>query len=134
MSPELSIVIPSYGQHQMTADCLRAIFAHPPTVSYEVVVVDDAYEEPFDPEALGLAGVKVLRLERNQGFLRACNSAVKTALGCRVLLLNNDTQVLAGAIEALWHTFDRFSEVGAVGAKLIYPNGVLARGGWDHLA
>jgi GT2 family glycosyltransferase len=70
MSPELSIVIPSYGQHQMTADCLRAIFVHPPTVSYEVVVVDDAYEDPFDPEALGLAGVKVLRHERNQGFLR----------------------------------------------------------------
>ena len=42
MSPELSIVIPSYGQHQMTADCLRAIFAHPPTVSFEVMVVDDA--------------------------------------------------------------------------------------------
>ena len=92
------------------------------------------YEEPFDPEALGLAGVKVLRHERNQGFLRACNSAVTSALGCRVLLLNNDTQVLAGAIDALWHTFDRFSEVGAVGAKLLYPNGVLARGGWDHLA
>ena len=129
MSPELSIVIPSYGQHQMTADCLRAIFAHPPTVSYEVVVVDDAYEEPFYPATLGLAGVKVLRFERNQGFLRACNSAVKTALGCRVLLLNNDTQVLAGAIDALWHTFDRFSDVGAVGAKLLYPNGVLQEAG-----
>ena len=129
MSPELSIVIPSYGQHQMTADCLRAIFAHPPTVSFEVMVVDDAYEEPFDPEALGLAGVKVLRHERNQGFLRACNSAVASALGCRVLLLNNDTQVLAGAIDALWHTFDRFPEVGAVGAKLLYPNGVLQEAG-----
>ena len=129
MSPELSIVIPSYGQHQMTADCLRAIFVHPPTVSYEVVVVDDAYEDPFDPEALGLAGVKVLRHERNQGFLRSCNSAVKTALGCRVLLLNNDTQVLAGAIDALWHTFDRFSDVGAVGAKLLYPNGALQEAG-----
>ncbi|MDC0411150.1 glycosyltransferase [Luminiphilus sp.] len=129
LSPELSIVIPSYGQHQMTADCLRAIFAQPPSVSFEVIVVDDAYEEPFDPEALGLAGVKVLRHERNQGFLRACNSAVKTVLGCRVLLLNNDTQVLAGAIDALWHTFDRFSDVGAVGAKLLYPNGVLQEAG-----
>ncbi|MDA8678590.1 glycosyltransferase, partial [Luminiphilus sp.] len=129
MSPQLSIVIPSYGQHQMTADCLRAIFAHPPSVSYEVVVVDDAYEQPFDPETLGLVGVKVLRFERNQGFLRACNSAVKTALGCRVLLLNNDTQVLAGAIDALWSTFDRFSEVGAVGAKLLYPNGALQEAG-----
>ena len=129
MSPELSIVIPSYGQHQMTADCLRSICAHPPTVSFEVMVVDDAFEEPFDPEALGLAGVKVLRHERNQGFLRACNSAVASALGCRVLLLNNDTQVLAGAVDALWHTFDWFPEVGAVGAKLLYPNGVLQEAG-----
>ena len=129
MSPELSIVIPSYGQHEMTADCLRSIFAHPPSVSFEVMVVDDAFEEPFDPEALGLAGVKVLRHERNQGFLRACNSAVTSALGCRVLLLNNDTQVLAGAIDALWRTFDQFSEVGAVGAKLLYPNGVLQEAG-----
>ena len=113
----------------MTADCLRAIFAHPPTVSFEVMVVDDAYEAPFDPEALGLAGVKVLRFESNRGFLRACNSAVTSALGRRVLLLNNDTQVLAGAIDALWQTFDRFSDVGAVGAKLLYPNGLLQEAG-----
>ena len=71
MSPELSIVIPTYGQHQMTADCLRSIFAHPPTVSFEVMVVDDAYEAPFDPEALGLAGVKVLR-HRAQSGIFAC--------------------------------------------------------------
>ena len=37
--------------------------------------------------------------------------------------------VLEGAVDALWQTFERFEGVGAVGAKLLYPNGRLAGGG-----
>ena len=127
--PALTIVIPCYGQHEVTAQCLQSIASFPPSVPYEVLVADDAFATPFDPAQFCLTGVTVLRAEQNQGFLRNCNAAVSVSAGDRVLLLNNDTMVLEGAVDALWQTFERFEGVGAVGAKLLYPNGRLQEAG-----
>ena len=127
--PALTIVIPCYGQHEVTAQCLQSIASFPPSVPYEVLVADDAFATPFDPAQFGLTGLTVLRAEENQGFLRNCNAAVSKSAGDRVLLLNNDTMVLEGAVDALWQTFERFEGVGAVGAKLLYPNGRLQEAG-----
>jgi len=128
-APQLSIVIPCYGQHQVTADCLRSIYLHPPSVSFEVIVADDAFETPFQADDMGITGVVVLRNRENLGFLRTCNAAVSEARGERILLLNNDTVVMQGAVQAMWDTFDRFSDVGAVGAQLLYPDGRLQEAG-----
>ncbi len=128
-TPDLSIVIPSYGEHAVTANCLRSIAAHPPSLPYEVIVADDAYPEPFDPAGFDIYGVSVHRNEQNLGFLLNCNEAVARAKGRRVLLLNNDTQILEGAIDALWRTFDNHDRVGAVGSKLLYPSGLLQEAG-----
>ncbi len=128
-SPQVSIVIPSYGQHEVTADCLRGIFIHPPSVGFEVIVADDAFETPFEPANLAIEGVEVLRNRENLGFLQTCNAAVSKARGERILLLNNDTVVMPGAIDAMWATFERFSNVGAVGAQLLYPDGRLQEAG-----
>ena len=127
--PALTIVIPCYGQNEVTAQCLQSIASFPPSVPYEVLVADDAFATPFDPAQFDLTGVTVLHAEQNQGFLRNCNAAVSVSAGDRVLLLNNDTMVLEGAIDALWQTFELFEEVGAVGAKLLYPNGRLQEAG-----
>ncbi len=127
--PALTIVIPCYGQHEVTAQCLQSIASFPPSLPYEVLVADDAFETPFDPAKFYLTGVTVMRAEQNQGFLRNCNAAVSMSAGRRVLLLNNDTMVLDGAVDALWQTFERFESVGAVGAKLLYPNGRLQEAG-----
>ncbi|MEL0260325.1 MAG: glycosyltransferase, partial [Halieaceae bacterium] len=114
---------------EVTAQCLQSIASFPPSVPYEVLVADDAFATPFDPAQFDLTGVTVLRAEQNQGFLRNCNAAVSMSSGDRVLLLNNDTMVLEGAVDALWQTFERFEGVGAVGAKLLYPNGRLQEAG-----
>ena len=127
--PALTIVIPCYGQHGVTVQCLQSIASFPPSVPYEVLVADDAFATPFDPAQFDLTGVTVWRAEQNQGFLRNCNAAVSRSAGDRVLLLNNDTMVLEGAVDALWQTFERFEGVGAVGAKLLYPNGRLQEAG-----
>ena len=68
--PALTIVIPCYGQHEVTAQCLQSIASFPPSVPYEVLVADDAFATPFAPAQFDLTGVTVLRAEQNQGFLR----------------------------------------------------------------
>ena len=127
--PVLSIVVPCYGEHEMTAQSLQAIGSYPPAVPYEVLVADDGFATPFNPAQFNLTGVGVLRTDENRGFLHNCNAAVAASNGDRVLLLNNDTIVLSGSIDALWDTFEQFEGVGAVGAKLLYPNGRLQEAG-----
>ena len=127
--PVVSILIPSYGQHQTTRNCLASLAKHPPRVPFEVLVVDDAFPDPFDAEHWSVSGVRIIRNPENLGFLRSCNSAAQKARGGFLLLLNNDTLLHDGSVDALLDTFGRFPDVGAVGAKLLFADGTLQEAG-----
>lgn len=127
--PVLSIVIPSFGEHNVTRHCLASIAAHPPAIPYEVLVADDAFVTPFDPETLDISGVRVLRQPENLGFLRNVNAAVTNTNGAYILLLNNDTRVHEAAIDTLYQTFEHYPDAGAVGAKLLDGEGRLQEAG-----
>jgi GT2 family glycosyltransferase/glycosyltransferase involved in cell wall biosynthesis len=128
-APRLSIVIPTYGAHGVTKRCLASIALNEPSVPYEVLVVDDAFKEPFDAEALAISGLTVIQNEDNLGFLKSCNAAALRVRGDRLLLLNNDTVVHGDAIDQLYHTFHYFDDVGAVCAQLRFENGSLQEAG-----
>jgi GT2 family glycosyltransferase len=98
------VVIPTYNGRELLARCLASIEEHRPVdsdVPIEVVVVDDA---STDGTAAWLAsehpGVHLVRLERNGGFCAAANAGISAARGRIIQLLNNDTEVGAGWIEA----------------------------------
>lgn len=127
--PEISIVIPVYGQHDTTYNCLASIAANPPARPYEVIIADDASPEPA---GTALAAVKGIRIERNPdnlGFLGNMNAGVKHARGEWLVLLNNDTLVCRGAIDALVRTFTEHEQVGLVGAKLLNRDGTVQEAG-----
>jgi cellulose synthase/poly-beta-1,6-N-acetylglucosamine synthase-like glycosyltransferase len=104
--PTVSIVIPTYGEHAVTRQCLASLAVSDPDLPIEVIVVDDAYSESLDVSSLRVNGVRVIRNEQNLGFLRSCNKAMASARGDYLLLLNNDTLVHPGALEALLSTFE----------------------------
>jgi len=100
--PVCSVVIPSYNGRNLLEVCLASVArCRPSGLAIEVIVVDDA---STDGTSAWLAAehpsVRVVRLEPNGGFVAAANAGVAEARGAFVQLLNNDTEVTPGWVEA----------------------------------
>lgn len=127
--PELTIVIPVYGQHDTTYNCLASIAANPPTRPYEIIIADDASPAPASVALAMVSGIRIKRNLENLGFLGNMNAGVEHAQGDWLVLLNNDTLVCRGALDALLCTFAEHENVGLVGAKLLNRDGTVQEAG-----
>lgn len=125
----VSIVVPVHNRASLTARCLDAALASLPSAC-EVIVVDDC---STDSTAELLAGygdaIRTVRLERNGGYARACNAGAQTARGEAILFLNNDTEPRPGWLEAMVRYAEEHPAAAVVGAKLLYPGGVVQHAG-----
>jgi len=128
-SPVLSILVPVYNQLHYTLACLRSIADHPPSVDFEVVVADDCSTDATAAVLAKVPGLILVRHDHNLGFLRSCNKALDSCRGEFVFLLNNDTVLTEGSLDALLQTFEAYPKAGIVGARLQYPNGKLQEAG-----
>lgn len=128
--PEATVVVPVYEQAALTRRCLEALAGTDAGADFELVVVDNGSTDAT-PALLDTLGgdVTVVRNETNLGFARACNQGARLARSPVVVLLNNDTEVRAGWLRALLDALDRHPDAGAVGARLVYPDGRLQHTG-----
>ena len=132
--PSVSIIVPVFNQWQITKDCLQAIWSTVPReCEIEVIVSDDASTDDTPLELASLATseprLKLLRNENNSGFVGTCNRAAALATGDILVFLNNDTVPKPGWLMSLLRTFELFPDVGAVGGKLLFPDGRLQEAG-----
>ncbi len=134
-SPRVSIVIPLFDKVELTQKCLESIAEHTPDGDYEVVLVDNGSRDGTPRLLECLEGnVKIVRNEKNLGFSTACNQGAALASTDRVLFLNNDIEAKAGWLEPLLRTLDEDASVGAVGSKLLFPDGTIQHAGVALLA
>lgn len=127
--PRVSVLIPAYNELDHTVACLLALSQSPPAVAFEVVLADDCSTDPGMALLAEVANLVYLRQPENAGFVHACNAGYARCRGEYVLLLNNDAQPLAGAIDLLVAALDADPAVAAAGPKLLYPEGRLQEAG-----
>jgi GT2 family glycosyltransferase len=127
--PLVSVIIPTHGKVEYTLRCLASIAACPPQSAIEVIVVDDATPDGSTECLAGIPGIRLIINPHNLGFIRACNAAARVALGEFLLFLNNDTHVLPGWLDTMLVPFRKRPDIGAVGSKLLYPDGTLQEAG-----
>ncbi len=122
---EVSIVVVGYGAPQWLDRCLASLAGEgEPALTHEVVLVDNASMPPLrETLTADLTRLRLIELEQNVGFGRACNLGASLARGERVLFLNPDTEVLPGAVDALAAFLDEDPSRGLVGGRTLTPDG-----------
>ena len=128
-NPEVSVIIPAHGKVATTFYCLNALLLAWNRASFEVILVDDASPDETSRIEEFVSGIRVVRNEEPQRFIRACNAGVAAARGRYVVLLNNDTEPTTGWLDAMIDRFDRDPTTGLAGSRLIYPDGRLQEAG-----
>jgi GT2 family glycosyltransferase len=131
--PLVSIVIPTKDKLELLRPCVESVLARTTYRSFEVLIVDNGSVEERTSRYLGEIvndpRVRVLPYPGRYNYSAINNHAAREARGDYLCLLNNDTEV----IEEEWLTemmrYAVRSDVGAVGAKLLYPDGTIQHAG-----
>ena len=132
-NPLVSIIIPMKDKISYLKKNLKSIEEKTEYENYELVIVDNNSEQKETLDYLESLErekkARILRYEDEFNFSRINNYAVSQAKGQHVLFLNNDMEVISqGWLSAmLEHSLRK--EVGAVGAKLIFPNNTIQHAG-----
>lgn len=132
--PRVSVVIPNRDAPELIRSCVTSIRERSTYPDLEIVIVDNgsADQRTLDLYAHFADTDHLFRVVRDPGyfnFARLNNTGVASAQGEYVILLNNDTEVLTADWIEQMLMLAQFEEVGAVGTKLLYPDGSVQHGG-----
>ncbi len=127
--PDVSIIIPARDKFPITYHCLASLILAHNKATFEVILADDQSSDETTAAEEIVENLRVVRNEQNLGFVKTNNKAAKQANGRYICLLNNDTEVTSGWIDEALSMFEIMNDVGAVGCKLIYPDGSLQEAG-----
>jgi len=132
-APLVSMIIPTRNGLSLIRQCIESISARTSYGNYEILVVDNNSD---DPEALAYFAslaedgrIRVLRDERPFNYSALNNAAAQRARGEYLCLLNNDIEVISPEWLDEMMGLAIQPGVGAVGARLWYPDDTLQHGG-----
>lgn len=127
--PDVSIILVCWNNKSYLEPCLESLYGTGLQFRYEVIVVDNGskdgsqamLEEKF-PQ------VKIIQNDSNVGLSKASNQGIEAIDSRYVLLLNNDTIVNGAALNSMVDFLDSHPDAGAVGGRLLNPDGSFQAG------
>lgn len=123
-NPLVSIIIPTRDRVDLLRQCIESIRAKTTYPNFEILIVDNESRESLDS-----LGAEVVRVEGEFNFSRLNNIGVAQTRGSFIALLNNDLEIMNPDWLAEMLSHAARLEIGAVGARLWYPDGRLQHGG-----
>ncbi len=129
--PDVSIILVLFNQAELTFGCLLSLADSLAgrDLRVEVIVLDNGSSDATAELLLRTDGARVIRSATNVHFLRGVNRAAQAAQGRHLLLLNNDAQLLPGSLEAALAALESSGDIGAVGGRIVLPDGTLQEAG-----
>jgi N-acetylglucosaminyl-diphospho-decaprenol L-rhamnosyltransferase len=125
-SPDLEVAIVSHGAELLLRRCLASLREHPPRGAEMRVTVVDSGSPDSTPEMVEREFPEVRLIRRgNVGFSAANNLVLGASDADAVLLLNPDTEVYAGTLDAALARLRSAPQIGMVGVKLVTESGEL---------
>lgn len=129
---EATLIIPTRDRADLLAACLSGLDKTKPR-DFDLVIVDNGSRQRTTRDLLGRIGlrswVRVLDVAGPFNFSTLCNRAAEIAKGRVLVFLNNDTVPMTPDWLAALTSWAVRPDVGAVGAKLVYPSGRLQHAG-----
>src|SRR4029453_398301 len=121
---KVSVVIVSFNTQSELLRCLDSLGNV--SLSFEVIVVDNASQDGT-VEALRRQQprAQIIANRENVGFARACNQGLRAARAPFVLVLNSDTEVRPGAVEALVQALEGNPDAALAGPRTLNSDGTL---------
>ena len=132
--PKVSILIPNKDHTDDLEKCLYSIWSKTEWDNFEVIVIennstDPATEAYYRTIPGRFARCKVVRYQGTFNFSAINNFGAQFADGEHLLLLNNDIEVLSHDFLRELLSYSQRPDVGAVGAKLYYPDDTIQHAG-----
>jgi GT2 family glycosyltransferase len=130
--PLVTVIVPTRNGADLVRQCLDSVRAKTTYPNYEILLVDNGSDDPEALayfETLAAEGVRIRRDDGPFNYSAINNRAVAEARGEIVALLNNDIEVIAPEWMSEMVSHVLRPEIGAVGAKLLYPDDTIQHAG-----
>ena len=133
LPPLVSLIIPTHNGLPHLKDCIESILTKTDYSNFEIVLVDSGSDDPEVLKYMESLGsdkrIRVFHDSRPFNYSALNNEAIKIANGEILGLVNDDIEVLTPGWLSEMVSLAVQPTVGAVGARLLYPDGRLQHGG-----
>ncbi|MCA0401786.1 MAG: glycosyltransferase family 2 protein [Proteobacteria bacterium] len=126
-----SIIVPTKNKKELLKACVDSIYRRKKS-KYELIIVDNGSDEldclRYFDSLSKIDSIKIIKDCAKFNFSSLCNKGFLSSSGDVVVFLNNDTEILEPDWLEKLASLARNANVGAVGARLLYPSGRVQHG------
>jgi GT2 family glycosyltransferase len=121
---KLSVIIVNYNVKYFLEQCLCSVQQAIKNIETEIFVIDNcSSDRSIEYLSEKFTAIKFIRKDKNEGFAKANNMALKECSGDYILFLNPDTIISENILQNCIHFFEQYEEAGTVGVRMIDGSG-----------